>query len=82
MNIRLLWELELEVKDNGNTGAPRWEIARSHRGAVTTIYADENYIISGGEDGIVRIWGRANRVMILQLSDHRRSVMAAFPDLL
>ena len=50
---------------DGNTGTPRWEIARSHRGTVTIIYAAENYIISGGEDGIVRIWGRANRVMIL-----------------
>ena len=67
---------------DGAAGALRWEIARCHKGAITTIFADENYIISGGEDGIVRIWGRSNRVMIIQLSDHRRSVMEAFPDLL
>lgn len=35
-----------------------WEVANAHRGAVTTIYADANYILSGGEDGAVRVWGR------------------------
>lgn len=35
-----------------------WEIANAHRGSVTSIYVDANYILSGGQDGAVRIWAR------------------------
>lgn len=30
-----------------------WEIHGAHRGAVTALYADENYILSGGQEGAV-----------------------------
>ena len=36
----------------------KWEIANAHKGEVSCIYADENYILSGGEDSLVRIWSR------------------------
>jgi len=25
-----------------------WEVAQAHRGAITSIYADQNYILTGG----------------------------------
>jgi len=35
-----------------------WEIAGAHKGALTAIYADSNYILTGGQDGAVRVWSR------------------------
>jgi WD40 repeat protein len=45
-----------------------WEIANAHRGAVTAVYADENYILSGGEDGAVRVWARTNKKFLIQFN--------------
>jgi WD40 repeat protein len=42
-----------------------WEVANAHRGSVTTVYADANYILSGGEDGAVRVWARTNRKLLI-----------------
>lgn len=39
----------------------KWELINAHKGAVTSIYADRNYYISGGEDGLVRLWNHVNR---------------------
>jgi len=45
-----------------------WEVANAHRGAITAIYADANYILSGGEEGAVRVWARANRKLLIQFN--------------
>ena len=45
-----------------------WEIANAHRGSVTTLYADANYVLSGGEDGAVRVWARVNRKLLIQFN--------------
>lgn len=42
-----------------------WEIANAHRGAITTVYADQNYILTGGEDGAVRVWSRTARKLLV-----------------
>ena len=42
-----------------------WEIANAHRGAVTQVYCDANYILSGGEDGAVRVWARTTRKLLI-----------------
>jgi WD40 repeat protein len=60
---------------------PRWEIANAHRGEVTSLYADGNYILSGGSDGAVRIWARQNRKMLIQFNDQKRDIVNLFPDL-
>jgi len=39
----------------------KWELINAHKGAVTSIFADRNYYISGGEDGLVRLWNHINR---------------------
>ena len=38
-----------------------WDLANCHRGAVTAIYADQNYILTGGQDGAIRVWNRRSR---------------------
>jgi WD40 repeat protein len=45
-----------------------WEVANAHRGAITAIYADANYILSGGSDGAVRVWARTNRKLLIQFN--------------
>jgi WD40 repeat protein len=39
----------------------KWEIVNAHKGSVTSVYADRNYYISAGEDGLVRMWTKASR---------------------
>jgi len=47
---------------------------------VTSVYADGNYILSGGEEGAVRVWGRINRKLLIQFHDHKKDVVSLFPD--
>jgi WD40 repeat protein len=51
-----------------STGRILWEVANAHRGSVTTIYCDANYVLSGGEDGAVRVWARTNRKLLIQFN--------------
>jgi len=48
--------------------AQLWEISQAHRGAVTAIYADQNYILTGGQDGAVRVWNRRTRQLLIQFN--------------
>lgn len=57
-----------------------WEVP-AHRGNVNTIYVDGNYILTGGEDGIVRVWTRKTHELIIQFSGHHKDVYNVFPDL-
>ena len=50
------------------SGRILWEIASAHRGSVTSIYCDANYVLSGGEDGAVRVWARTNRKLLIQFN--------------
>lgn len=45
------------------------------------MYADGNYILSGGEEGAVRVWGRTNRKLLIQFHDHKKDVVSLFPDI-
>jgi cilia- and flagella-associated protein 52 len=48
----------LRCFDSVGRKAMLWEIAGAHRGAITSVYADSNYILTGGQDGAVRVWSR------------------------
>jgi len=50
------------------SGRVLWEIANAHRGAVTCVYCDANYILSGGEEGAVRVWARTTRKLLIQFN--------------
>ncbi len=47
------------------SGSVIWEIANAHRGAVTSVYCDANYILTGGEDGAVRVWARTTKKLLI-----------------
>lgn len=58
-----------------------WEIANAHRGSVTSLYVDANYILSGGEDGAVRVWARTSRKLLIQFNDQKKDIVSLFPDI-
>lgn len=56
-----------------------WEIP-AHRGRVNCIYADGNYILTGGEDGVIRVWTRKSHELALQFHGHHKEVRSLFSD--
>lgn len=55
----------LRCFDTITAKAQLWDVAQAHRGAVTSIYADANYILTGGQDGAVRVWNRRTRQLLI-----------------
>ncbi len=43
---------------------------------------DENYILSGGEDGIIRVWTRKTHELLIQFPAHHRDVRSLFCDII
>ena len=52
----------------------------AHKGNVNCIYVDGNYILTGGEDGIVRVWTRKTHELIIQIPAHHKNVRTVFAD--
>ena len=48
------------------SGAQIWEIANAHKGPVTAVYGDKNYLLTGGAEGAVRVWARTTRQLLIQ----------------
>jgi WD40 repeat protein len=53
----------------------------AHRGNVNCIYVDGNYILTGGEDGVIRIWTRKTHELMIQLPAHEKNVFNVIPDI-
>ena len=53
---------------------------QTHKGSVNCIYVDGNYILTGGEDGIVRVWTRRNHELVMQIPAHHTNVREVFAD--
>lgn len=55
-----------------------WILPNAHRGAVTTIDVHSSqglqYMVSGGSDGIVRVWKLSNCQLICQYNEHKKSI--------
>ena len=54
---------------------------QAHKGSVNCIYVDGNYILTGGQDGIVRIWTRRNHELVMQIPAHHSNVREVFADI-
>ena len=46
-------------------GGLLWAIANAHKGPVTAVYGDKNYLLTGGAEG-VRVWARTTRQLLIQ----------------
>ena len=69
-------------KIDANLVAPKveWDIPQAHKGAVTSLVVDQNYILTGGEDGLIRVWSKGLRKIISQLNFHTKAVTRIIPD--
>ena len=63
------------------SGGLVWEIANAHKGPVTAVYGDKNYILTGGSEGAVRVWARTTRQLLIQFNEHTKEVIGLFPDI-
>ena len=57
-----------------------WDLS-AHKGSLTTIYNNESYILTGGEDCVVRIWSKS-RQLINQISAHQKPLSKVLGDIL
>ena len=80
MDISLLADGFIRCFD-GSNGTLLWELLDLIKVLVTSVYVNLNQIISGGEDGVVKVWGGANQNLMFLLNIDYKSVIAAFPDI-
>lgn len=52
---------------------PRWEL-QAHRGGVTTVRENRDFIVTGGTDCSVRFWHRTTRELLTSFNNHRKPV--------
>ena len=63
------------------TGRKKWHIPNAHRGAVTSIASTSKYIVTGGSDGGVRVWGGGKgRELLIQWVEHMKPVTRVLVD--
>jgi len=78
------WEDHFVRCHDASTMQALWEIPNAHRGAVTTVAthsdASLSYVLSGGEDGSVRIWALRSRELMLQFVEHKKGVSQVLVD--
>lgn len=56
-----------------------WSL-NAHKGGVTCIECREYYMISGGEDCVIRIWSSKTNQLINQLSVHQKRISSVLSD--
>ena len=63
---------------HAETGDLLWEMADCHRGGVTALQVSHNrkFLVTGGEDGEVRVWEVRTREMVVHLKQHTLAVTA------
>jgi WD40 repeat protein len=51
-------------------GAELWNLPSAHRGAVNCITATDKLLVTGGADGVTRVWLASNHAFVTQLNSH------------
>jgi cilia- and flagella-associated protein 52 len=61
-----------------------WYIATAHRDGTNSLALaqtkDVRYLVSGGNDSVVRVWKLSNRELLTQHSDHKKAVTTVLVD--
>lgn len=48
-----------------------WATGGGHKGRVHTVKVCTQYIVSAGDDSVVRVWSRQTRELVAQMQDHK-----------
>lgn len=64
---------------DSNMSGLLWELP-AHRGKINVVYVDGNYILTGGEDGTVRVWTRKTHELVMEFAAHHKEVHSLFAD--
>lgn len=59
------------VDVSGFRGALVWTLPNGHKGRVHTIRVCSLYIVTAGDDSVVRVWSRSTKDLATQLQDHK-----------
>ena len=75
-NHRVWWEKQEQVRELRRARDALCRVC--HRGGVTSLArsANEKFLVSGGEEGDVRVWEIKTRQMVLHLKEHKMAVTA------
>lgn len=60
-------------------GVAQWT-QPAHRGAVTSVSVSPRYILTSGDDSVLRIWSIATRELAGQMQDHKAPIAASIID--
>lgn len=69
---------------DATSGKKQWEIPNAHKGRITSLvsHCDSRlaFLVSGGEDGGVRVWALKNRELMIQFVEHQKPVTGVIVD--
>lgn len=61
-------------------GAVVWATAGGHKGKVHTVRVCSQYMVTAGDDSVVRVWSRQTRELIAQMQDHKLATTTVLID--
>jgi WD40 repeat protein len=69
---------------DASTGSKMWEIPNAHKGPITSVavHTDSRlaFLVTGGEDGGVRVWALKNRELMIQFVEHTKRIASVLVD--
>eukprot|EP01028_Stygiella_incarcerata_P004217 TRINITY_DN1900_c0_g1_i1.p1 TRINITY_DN1900_c0_g1~~TRINITY_DN1900_c0_g1_i1.p1 ORF type:complete len:625 (-),score=135.00 TRINITY_DN1900_c0_g1_i1:17-1891(-) len=65
---------------DGKSGKLVWEIVNAHRGPVSALCVAEHFIVSGGEDRIIRVWTSVTHELVTQFTDQSLKITGVAQD--
>eukprot|EP01059_Diplonema_ambulator_P022868 TRINITY_DN38207_c0_g1_i1.p1 TRINITY_DN38207_c0_g1~~TRINITY_DN38207_c0_g1_i1.p1 ORF type:complete len:699 (+),score=56.63 TRINITY_DN38207_c0_g1_i1:49-2097(+) len=57
-----------------------WSISVAHRNGVSSLHATASYYLTGGDDGVVRVWAVKSRECVAVLQNHSKRVTCLLGD--
>jgi WD40 repeat protein len=57
-----------------------WTMPNGHQGAVHTVRICDKYILTAGNDSVVRVWARSSKELVAQMQEHKLPTTGAAID--
>lgn len=52
----------------------KWRIVKAHKGKITCAFLNEKFLLTGNDDGLLRIWHSENQKLIHELNYHKGEI--------